>query len=125
MAEEKNVDLKVFGSIVLFCIIAIILARGNWLFTSWGEKEGRARYEDCRNKITIQEGSSEAWFKNFTCSYVKTQSGKVLSGTCVHVVTEGQVCQMAYIYYKKSQVVCNDPKLPFPAYDDKCHAAPP
>jgi hypothetical protein len=47
----------------------------------------------------------------------KDTERKILSGTCVHVVTDGPVCQTAYIYSKKSQVVCNDPKFPYAGYD--------
>jgi len=121
MSEAKG------GSQAVGCIVLLLIGAGvfAWLYTTiWNEQEGEARYEDCRNKITIQEGSAGALFKSFTCTYAKTRSGKILGGTCVHVVTEGPVCQTVYIYNKKSQVVCSDPKFPYAAYDDLCHSTP-
>jgi hypothetical protein len=106
-----------------FLLLIMFVGVGGWLYTKmWNEQEGNAMYEDCRNKISIQEGSADTLCKDFTCNYVKTRSGKILSGTCVHVVTEGPVCQTAYIYNKKSQVVCSDPKFPYPGLDDLCHS---
>jgi hypothetical protein len=123
MPEAKSSSGPTIGG--CFLLLVIVVGGGGWLYTKmWNEQEGDARYEDCRNKIAIQEGSTDALFKSFTCNYVKTRSGKILSGTCVHVVTEGPVCQTAYIYNKKSQVVCNDPKFPYAGYDDLCHSDP-
>jgi hypothetical protein len=113
---------KVAGWIVLV-VIGISFAAG--LYDSlWGEQEGVTRYEDCRDKIYIEQASSDALFKRFTCSYSKTRTGKLLSGLCIHVVTEGPVCQAAYIYNKKAEITCTDPKFPYPAYDDLCHSDP-
>jgi hypothetical protein len=88
----------------------------------WGEETGEVKYGDCRNNIMVEEGAGSTWFKKFTCTYVKSQSGKILRGTCVHVETEGAVCQTAYIYEKKPQMHCTDPKLPYPGFDDMCHS---
>src|SRR5579863_5118489 len=87
---------------------AILLAVGYGLITGfhsmfWGEETGDVKYEDCRDKITVEESSGSTLFKKFTCTYVKTQSGKILRGTCVHVETEGPVCQTALIYEKNQR----------------------
>jgi hypothetical protein len=121
MAEAKKSDtFSALGCFVLIVVgLASIGALRNYFL---GEEEGQVKYEDCRNKITVQEDSSDTWFKKFTCSYAKTQSGKIMSGVCVHVETEGPVCQTAYIYYKKPQIVCSDPKFPNAGYDDLCHS---
>jgi hypothetical protein len=126
MAEAKSSGGDNLGVVTaIMIVVGIGVAGVVWLYTTiWGEQEGQVNYEDCRNKITIQEGSADALFKDFTCTYGKTRSGKILNGICAHVVTEGPVCQTVYIYSKKSQVVCSDPKFPFAGYDDLCHMDP-
>ena len=88
----------------------------------WGEQEGFTKADDCRSSIGLTEGSFDTWFKRFTCTTKKTQSGKIISGVCVSVVTEGPVCQTAYTYQKKPQITCSNPNFPFPGYDDICHS---
>jgi hypothetical protein len=88
----------------------------------WGEQEGYVRAGDCRNTVFLKQNSPETWFKKFTCSYVKSRSGKVMSGTCVHLETEGPVCQTAYRYEKIPEVRCTDPNFPYIGEDDQCHS---
>jgi hypothetical protein len=97
MAEPKKLSgmERLFATIF---VIAGLIAAHNYL---WGEQEGEAKYEDCRNKIMVKQDSTEKLFKKFTCSYAKNENGKIISGVCVHVETEGAVCQTAYIYYKQ------------------------
>jgi hypothetical protein len=88
----------------------------------WGEREGVVKVDDCRNSIEIQEGSVRTWFKTFTCTAKKTESGKIISGFCHSVVTEGSVCQTVYTYSKKPEIRCSNPNFSFPGYDDICHS---
>src|ERR1700722_12238120 len=107
----KQLQLMFVCAFLLGIAYAIISGVGGYF---WGEESGEIKYNDCRNSISLEDGSGSTLFKRFTCTYVKSQSGKILRGTCVHVETEGAVCQTAYIYEKKPEIHCKDPKFPFP-----------
>ena len=110
---RESVIGTLLTGIVLVCVISVC----NYV---WGEQDGDVTYADCRNRVTIEQGSAEAWFKKFTCSTFRTKSGKVIGGVCVNVVTEGPVCQTVYIYNKKPAVSC-PASAPNLGYDDLCH----
>ncbi len=89
--------------------------------------EGVVKYDDCRTTVTLQSDSWEKYFKKFTCTYDKTQSGKIISGVCVHtdndssLLATSSTCSTAYIYeLKQDPTICTDPKYPYLRYDDKC-----
>ena len=41
------------------------------------KKEGIVKYDDCREVIKLNNDSYEKYYKDFTCEYVKTKSGKI------------------------------------------------
>jgi hypothetical protein len=51
----------------------------------------------------------------------ESQSGKIISGTCVHVETDGPVCETSYVCQQKPQIRCADPNFPNPGIDEKCY----
>src|SRR5262249_27310265 len=109
----------------LGCLALVIVAGGvgYWLAESvWGEREGTVRTNDCRTTIPVKDGSSDTWFKKFTCQYQGTKSGKIMGGFCQAVVlTNGGECETVYVYEKHQANVCTDPKFPYLGYDDLCH----
>jgi hypothetical protein len=112
-----------WGCLIVLALIGCGLV---WVHnTVWGEREGSIKTEDCRAKITVKEGSSETWFKKFTCTYQRTKQGKVLSGYCEAVDTNAAgICETVYFYEKKPLLVCTSPLMPYLGDDDRCHADP-
>ena len=86
-----------------------------------GEQEGFVKYDDCRETITLKESDMERFFHKFTCTVRETASGKSMGGNCVSVKTENGICTQAYVYEKKQDAVCTDPKYPYLGNDDKCY----
>ena len=112
-----------WGCLVVFALIGVGLVRIH--NTVWGEREGSIKTDDCRAKITVKEGSSETWFKKFTCVYQKTKSGKILSGYCEAVDTNtAGICETVYFYEKQASLVCSSSLMPYLGEDDRCHADP-
>lgn len=109
---------------VIGFVIAVIWVADLLLF---GEREGITKYDDCREIVTLQPDTPQRFYKTFTCSYIKTASGKVIRGVCVHVVNDSgmfssaHTCATAYVYVKSQDPVCNDRKFPYLGYDDMCH----
>ena len=97
MAEGKPPSFGAFLGRLAFVGLAIwgVIQGVNSL---WGEQEGFVKTDDCRRTVMVKAGSPETWFKEFTCTYRRTQKGLVMSGTCVAVETEGSVCQTVYTY---------------------------
>ncbi len=92
----------------------------------FGEQEGYVKTDDCRESLFLKEDTAQTYFKQFTCTYRKTASGKILGGTCSHIVMDGSpaYCKTVYTYEKSPQVHCTDPKFPFAGIDDMCHTMP-
>ena len=112
---------------LLIAILILVYAQTAWKFVHdhvWGEREGVTRIADCRSVISVKEGSYDTWFKTFTCSYVRSKSGKLIGGRCVAVETDGPVCKKVYGYEKRSELTCSDPKLPYIGVDEMCHSDP-
>ena len=108
----------------LFILVLVVALLGSLRDHIWGEREGFTKTDDCRNTVIVKEGSFDTWFKKFTCTEIRTKSGRIIKGTCVAVDTEGPVCQTVYTYDKKPQIVCSDPKFPYAGFDDMCHVDP-
>jgi hypothetical protein len=101
--------LKILGSISLIIVILMLFG------VSFGvENEGIVKYDDCRQTITIQENSWQKYLMKFTCNYIKSPTGKILGGECVHVVNDSSLlgasntCGTAYVYQKSPEVQCSD-----------------
>jgi hypothetical protein len=126
MAEKKESLTEKIQTVVgtVFLIGFLIAGVGAVQRSVWGEQEGTTRTNDCRNSVSVKEGSYVTWFKKFTCSYVKSKSGKIIGGTCVSVETDGAVCNTVYSYDKKSDLHCTDPKFPYVGIDEICHTEP-
>jgi hypothetical protein len=88
------------------CLFVIVLVIGGIVALFGGESEGTVKYDDCRQIVTINESDLYASFHKFTCDTTKTSSGKVISGTCVHIDTQDGVCITAHVYQKKTEIVC-------------------
>jgi hypothetical protein len=116
--------------VVVLAVIGLICYGAYSLFVNIGgavgEQEGYVKSDDCRETVLLQEDTAQKYFKQFTCTYIKTRSGKILGGTCAHVVMDGSpaYCKTVYTYQKPSQINCSDPKFPFAGTDDLCHAVP-
>ena len=111
---DTIVGVVVFG-LIIFGVLAVI-----GYFSGGMESEGIVKYDDCRQILTIKEGSGDTFGKKFTCEYIRSKSGKLMSGTCVHIDTENGVCTTAYVYEKKSEFNCGDNSTP--NYDDSVYA---
>ena len=90
----------------------------------WGEREGTIKTDDCRTRVVLKEGSTDTWFKKFTCSYRKTAKGTLMSGYCEAVDTSAGVCDTVYFYEKKAPNVCTNPTYPYLGVDDQCYTQP-
>jgi hypothetical protein len=86
------------------------------------EREGAVKSDDCREQIPIQEGSFAAFNKTFDCQYEKSKSGKIMSGSCTAVETDGSTCKSSYTYQKAPWKTCS------PGFrlkdDDLCYGCP-
>ncbi|MFH1565538.1 MAG: hypothetical protein ABIC82_06940 [bacterium] len=86
------------------------------------EREGTIKYDDCREIIEIKDDSILKFFKDFTCSYSKTKTGKIMSGNCVNIKTTSEnQCLRAYIYYVEPEIKCPDEVNGYLGYDGECH----
>jgi hypothetical protein len=119
------------GLIDLGAIIPIIFIGALfWWIVVDNEREGTARYGDCREIVRLQSDTFQKYYKNFTCNGQKTRSGIVMNGECVHIDYTGWPfsssgeCKVAYVYTRRPGASCNNPELPYLWYDDKCHATP-
>ncbi len=85
-----------------------------------GESDGSVKYDDCRQVISVKQDDWQNNFKKFTCENIKSNSGRLISGTCVHIDTSGGACITAYVYTKKSGFNCGDNSTP--NVDDSVYA---
>ncbi len=123
-------------SIVVGLFILFQILRAVFLVGVVGiETEGVVKYDDCREKITIQEKDSSYWFghfgKQFTCAERKTKSGLMMGGICVLVNLDSSgTCLSAYIYEKKQDptqcvgAIKDGVNYPYLGYDDLCYQTP-
>jgi hypothetical protein len=86
-----------------------------------GEQEGTVEWSDCREKIYLKEEDLSTLIGSYTCQYQKTDKGRIMSGLCVRISYDGHTCKTAYIYYKKQEKICTDPKYPYLGKDDMCY----
>jgi hypothetical protein len=89
------------------CLLVLVLISGGLYLgynALWGELEGTIRTDDCRTRIELKEQSADTWFKKFTCSYRKTNSGAVMDGYCEAVdTTSAGSCDAIYFCIKNAQ----------------------
>lgn len=116
--QRGEVDLETVGGIISVSFFGLIIW-GVVAFLS-GESEGIVKYDDCRQTIKVEQGSWDTYFKKFTCNDNKSKSGRLISGTCVHIDTSGGACVTAYVYEKKSEFNCGDNATP--NYDDSVYS---
>ena len=128
------VDSEGLVSIGFIIIVGLFVL---WIFGfNFGRvNEGTVEYDDCREVITIQEGSWQTYFHKFTCSFRKTKSGEIMEGVCISIKTpkslfsEGDSCLKAYVYEVKNETACKDVikdgvSYPYLGYDDMCYTNP-
>ena len=101
---------------IIFTLISVLM------LSSCGEREGTVSTNNCREQIYIKENSIEAATKKFTCTYYKTNQGRIMGGNCVHIDydSNGQ-CKASYTYLKKQDEVCLDKANPRLGQDDMCY----
>jgi len=87
-----------------------------------GEQEGSINTDDCREHVFLKEGSPETRYRKFTCAYLRSNSGKLISGFCESVELEGKTCKTVYKYEKKPWTTC--PAHSSLNVDDRCWAEP-
>lgn len=116
------------GLIYLGILFLVGWGIGSIFGVSFGvENEGTVTYDDCRQTITIKDKSWKTYVNQFTCSYQKTESGKIMSGECVHIVNDrslfssSHTCATAYVYEKKSEIKCSK-DYSYLGYDGKCYS---
>lgn len=124
-SSERGVAIAgiVLSSVGLFATI-VNSSTGIYQGMSSGEIEGVINFNyrsNCGQIITIQDHSWQTHFKKFTCSYIKTNSGKMMGGECVNIESSNNSCATAYVYEKKQDNICTDPKYPYLGYDDMCY----
>jgi hypothetical protein len=121
MAEDTN-SSSGWGFLIILVLIG-------WGITSWigGEREGVVKYDDCRETITLKPDNFQKYYMKFTCNYTKSNSGKIMSGECVHIDTNdsffsvGSSCVRAYVYQKEPEIKCSDTANGYLGNDDKCY----
>ena len=112
------------------CLIAIGLIVWGITALIGGESEGYVKYDDCRQTITLASNNWQKYYEKFTCTYQKTQSGKIMSGECVHIDNAGTLfsasnaCVTAYVYEKTQDKVCTNSSNPYLGYNDMCYSQP-
>jgi len=106
---------EVAGIVGLIVIVAIIMFVLYFFGVSFGvESEGIVKYDDCRQIITIQDNSWQKYLMKFTCNYIKSPTGKIIGGECVHITNDysllgsSNACKKAYIYQRNPDVKCPD-----------------
>ena len=125
--RKIGVALAVIVGVILVWSILSKLA-DFWKTTR--EQEGTIKYDDCRQTITINDGDFQTYINKFTCSYIKTKSGAIMSGECVRVDNDSSffgsshTCATAYIYEKKPVNPCTVAPNIYLGYDDMCHTTP-
>ena len=93
----------------------------------FGEREGIVKISDCRETVTLPSDTWQKYYKTFTCSYDKTNSGAIMRGACAHIDTAGTIfsssnaCSAAYVYQIKN-LSCSNKSFPYIGRDDKCYA---
>ena len=118
--QEKSGYKKSFYLMIVLVIILLLI--GDSVFRS-KENEGTIKYDDCRDVVIYQNQSElPTYGKVFTCSYIKTQTGKVMSGICVNTEIQNGVCTKAYIYKRKQDDICANPLKPYLGIDDVCYS---
>lgn len=116
-------DDEVVGLVFLACIGLFV-----WWWISNTEREGFVKYDDCRERVLLSPHSLQKYVYTFTCSSLKTKSGKIINGQCVRVEYEGswfsssKTCSVAYIY--QMTPACSDPKYSYMGDDEKCYDKP-
>lgn len=120
---------------ILGGLFFLSLLIGGFLFLFGGEREGVVKYDDCRQIVQLKSDTTQKYYKKFTCSYSKTQSGKIMSGECVNISNDNSLlgnkstCATAYVYEKEQDPVCkNNIKggilYPYLGYNDNCFTEP-
>jgi hypothetical protein len=113
--------------LIVFALIGWILFSTLNSTSGIGEREGSVSLENCREQVPVKVGEGNFvkdtfhFFRGYTCSYSKTQTGRIMSGICTHIdYGDGGECKVAYSYFKDQAKVC--PKeAPILKYDDKCY----
>ncbi len=84
------------------------------------QREGIVKFNDCREIIKLEDNAPEKNYMTFTCDYIKSNTGKIMAGTCVHIETsnDGKECTKAYTYYAKPELKCEEGL--FPTIYDTC-----
>lgn len=83
------------------------------------KNEGSVEWNDCREKIKLNDDQYNSSFKDFTCMTQKTKTGKIMSGVCVNVEIVNNICNKAYYYELKPELTCGENE--YLTWDEKCN----
>jgi len=85
----------------------------------FSEVNGTVKYDDCREKITLNSTDYKTQDGTFLCNDSKTNSGKSMGGECIKTISDSSgKCQTAYIYEKPPEETCGTNS--YLTVDDKC-----
>ena len=118
--KKTGPDYSLVSSFFVFIVMASVFVWGVTAFLG-GEREGVIDYEDCREIVTLKPDDLQRYYKKFTCSYTKTNSGKIARGFCSRIVLKEGLCRTAYVYEKKSEIKCSEDYPYLDLYDEKCY----
>ena len=108
------------GDEYLGIIVIVLVILGIW-FVFGGEKEGLIDVSDCRAEYELEDKLRHRIFNEFTCSYTKTEDGKVMSGFCARAKTKwiSGECTSSYYYSKNPFKTCSE-EYPWLGSDGQC-----
>ncbi len=131
MDKTKIQEIKesVIGIVYSMMVIGLVVGMLSWLLSSniiyifGGEKEGIIKYDDCREIIRLKDNPYQKIYKSFICDYTKTTTGKIMSGTCVHVNTSwlSGKCEQAYVYVYDKEPETKCLENGYLGYDGQCY----
>lgn len=101
-------------------IVSLLLLIGCGRAASNLQREGVVKFNDCREIIKLEDNAPEKDYMMFTCDYIKSKTGKIMAGNCVHIETskDDKECTKAYTYFAKPELKCE--KGLFPTIYDTC-----
>jgi hypothetical protein len=118
-----GLGLTAVALLVVFAIFGAVAGTFNLVVSSIAaESEGVVSFSNCREQIYVQEDTLRRYFSQFTCDIQRTETGKIMSGTCVNIklADDGSGCTTAYIYEKQPEVKCPT-DMPYLSYDEMCY----
>jgi hypothetical protein len=115
---------EIGSGILGLIVMGLIIWGGSSLYQNFVNKplvevSGIVKFDDCREKITLNNSEYTKQSGTFICNDIKTDSGKSMGGQCVKTITDDSgKCQTAYLYEKPPEATCI--ANAYLTKDDKC-----